>query len=179
MELEDGQVVWKYNLGDRTAEIRSTKSDYNDDRWHQVVASRQGPDGTLIVRTHKQPDDIQEGSTGGKYNQLDLAPQATKIFAAGAPDGFLLPVAIKSRRFIGGLDDFSYSENQIRLGLWNFVDGVANDGGLSLSRTLHLLPAASARLLRLLIRCVCSSAESAHPLRLLIRCVCFPWSSVQ
>lgn len=128
--------MWRYNLGDRTAEIRSTQSNYNDNRWHQVVASRYQTSGSLIVRTHKQPDDEQDGSTGGKYIQLNLAPQTAKIYAAGVPDGFLLPPAIRSRHFIGGLDDLSYSENQIRLGIWNFEDGVANSEGFNSPRLI-------------------------------------------
>lgn len=129
-------MVWKYDLGDGPAEIRSNGSDYGDGKWHQVIASRSGKAGTLIVRTHNQQDDVSEGDTGGQFKQLELVAQATKIYAAGVPDNFTLPSLLRSRRFVGGLDDFSYSENEIPLGLWNFVDGTANNEG---KRTGQLL----------------------------------------
>lgn len=122
-------MVWRYNLGDKVAEIESSRSDYNDGMWHQVIASRSGREGYLVVRTHERKDDVTEGSTEGQFKQLELAPQATKIYAAGVPDNFSLPGEVINSEFRGGLDDFSYSENQIPLGLWNFVDGTANDEG--------------------------------------------------
>lgn len=121
--------MFKYNLGDKTAEIYSDKNTYGDGKWHQVVASRSGTEGSLIVKTHEQEDDVSTGSTGGLYNQLEMTAQATKIYAGGVPDNFTLPSVVRSKRFVGGLDDFSYSENQLRLGLWNFVDGQENNEG--------------------------------------------------
>lgn len=123
--------MWKYNLGDTPAAAIQSNRTYNDGKWHHVVATRLGKEGTLLVRTDKQPDDEVDGSSGGMFTQLDLSPQTTKIYAGGVPDNFTLPPEVVNRRFIGGLDDFSYSENDIRLGLWNFADGKVNSNGES------------------------------------------------
>ena len=126
----DGHVVWKYDLGTTPAKIVSVGK-YNDNKWHQVTATRSGKFGTLRVRTHNDPDDFVEGIADGDYRQLDLLFTGTRIFAGGVPDNFSLPSEVMNRHFIGGLDDFSYSENKNRLGLWNFVDGTSNaDGNL-------------------------------------------------
>lgn len=127
-------MVWRYNLGFTPANI-TTSAKYNDGNWHQVIAARQGREGTLTVRTHNKKSEKVTGTSGGLFNQLDLVPQATRIFAGGVPDSFSLPPSVKNKRFTGGLDDYTYSENLLRLGLWNFVDGQANNEG-KISRTL-------------------------------------------
>lgn len=134
LELVDGHVMWKYNLGDTPAAAIKSNQTYNDNKWHQVIATRQGKEGTLTVRTDGGPDNLIEdevtGASGGMFSQLDLMPQTARIFAGGVPDNFTLPPEVVNTRFIGNLDDYSYSENNIRLGLWNFVDGTSNANGM-------------------------------------------------
>lgn len=126
--MVDGHVVWRYNLGDLSAEIVSAKT-YDDNKWHQVIASRQRKEGVLTVKTHDGRDDVVTGTAPGDFIQLDLVAKATKIFAGGVPEDFSLVDDVLNRRFVGGLDDFSYSEDHRRLGLWNFVAGESNTKG--------------------------------------------------
>ncbi|XP_067931597.1 laminin subunit alpha-like [Watersipora subatra] len=140
IELVDGHVEFKYYLGGESARITSANT-YNDNRWHQVIASRLGREGTLVVRTHNAANDEVTGEAGGSFKQLDLLPKNVRIFAGGVPDGFSLPSDVVNRRFVGALDEFSYSdtEKQMRLGLWNFNDGSTNLEGIT-NRGAELLP---------------------------------------
>ena len=134
LELVDGHVMWKYGLGSTPPASIKSNLTYNDGLWHQVIATRRGKEGDLTVRTEgKAPDEVT-GSSGGQFSQLDLSPQTARIFAGGVPDNFTLPTDVVNSRFIGNLDDYTYSENNIRLGLWNFMDGKANEQGICVAK---------------------------------------------
>ncbi len=50
VELQDGQVLFQYNLGSGRAILRSdTENGYNDGEWHTVEATRVDKDGLLRV----------------------------------------------------------------------------------------------------------------------------------
>lgn len=129
--MVDGYVVWKFNLGSNTVEVRSNKT-YNDGKWHQVIARRTAGDGSLVVKTQngdRVMTDETRSDMSSSFISLNLNEAATKIYAAGVPDNFTLPPQVESRRFLGGLDDITYSESKIPLGLWNFASGQANNEG--------------------------------------------------
>lgn len=48
IQLEDGHVVLKYNLGSGTVVLRSPDT-YNDGKWHSLEATRGEDEGLLIV----------------------------------------------------------------------------------------------------------------------------------
>jgi len=48
IELEDGKVVGKYDLGSGTGILGSSQS-FNDGRWHELYMNRIGNDGLLKI----------------------------------------------------------------------------------------------------------------------------------
>lgn len=49
LELRDGHVVYKFDLGSGTTELRSDAA-YNDGMWHQLRAAQLQMDADLTVR---------------------------------------------------------------------------------------------------------------------------------
>jgi len=48
IELEDGKVVGKYDLGSGIGTLSSTQR-YNDGQWHALYMNRMGSDGLLKI----------------------------------------------------------------------------------------------------------------------------------
>ena len=49
IELEDGKVVGKYDLGSGIGIMESTPHTYNDGKWHKLYMNRMGNDGLLKI----------------------------------------------------------------------------------------------------------------------------------
>ncbi|CAG9860176.1 unnamed protein product [Phyllotreta striolata] len=85
LEMHNGKVLYQYNLGGATKKWITSKN-YNDGEWHKVTASRDGPNGKLVVDSEDVIDmsapiseSILESMTtisfGGypyKHNQSDV-----------------------------------------------------------------------------------------------------------
>src|SRR6218665_2087546 len=59
LEIKDGKVIFKYELGSGRATIASTQR-YNDGKWHEVTANRMNQDGILRI----------DDSTGEQLTQI-------------------------------------------------------------------------------------------------------------
>lgn len=61
LELEEGHVVYRYNLGDDTVTLRSA-TPLNDDKWHAVEGARSGKQGLLKIDDNQEADSTSSGS---------------------------------------------------------------------------------------------------------------------
>ncbi|ESO94906.1 hypothetical protein LOTGIDRAFT_144813 [Lottia gigantea] len=123
LELLNGQVVFKYNLGSGAARIVSPQR-VDDGMWHQVVAERIGKTGYLTIRTDKQDDTKVSGTSQGTYTVLELNPLTTVMYVGGAPDDAMLPENLLRTPYDGVIEELVFDEQPI--GLWNFKDGENN-----------------------------------------------------
>ncbi|XP_076440495.1 laminin subunit alpha-like [Babylonia areolata] len=126
MELIDGRMVFKFNLGSGPASISSNRL-VNDGQWHQAVAERIGKSGTLTIRTEKEEDDVTEGNSPSTYTVLELNPATTKFYLGGVPDDATIADAVSRRAFIGSVEDIKFDDTHV--GLWNFEDAENNRVG--------------------------------------------------
>ncbi|XP_064486129.1 neurexin 1-like [Ornithodoros turicata] len=67
LELLDGRLFAVLNLGSGAVKVRASSRRLDDGHWHRVGLSRTGRSGRLTA-----DDDVQEFSTPGNSNQLDL-----------------------------------------------------------------------------------------------------------
>ncbi|CAH1775060.1 unnamed protein product, partial [Owenia fusiformis] len=131
LEIIDGKVVFKYNLGSGAAVITHPK-DVEKDKWHHVIAERSGKKGTLLVQT---PEDLDEeeavtvtGESRGTMSILSLDKETTKFFVGGVPDTSNINDII-SRKFVGCIEDVTV--DYVPIGLWDFVTAANIDEGCS------------------------------------------------
>lgn len=130
LEMEGGQIVFRYDLGEGPAEIRTAAADlYNDDKWHEVITERTGKTGTLIVRTQDQPDVVVTGASPGTKSVFDLDPDAVKFFIGGVPNSAGLQDRMNTLRFVGAIEDVKF--DGVPVGLWDFVYGENNYNGVT------------------------------------------------
>ncbi|KAK9871509.1 hypothetical protein WA026_012880 [Henosepilachna vigintioctopunctata] len=85
LELRNGKILYKYNLGYST-KLWHTSKTYNDGQWHSVSATREGPRGQLTVDSENVSDRtkpiegnllasmevISFGGYPGKHNLSDV-----------------------------------------------------------------------------------------------------------
>ncbi|KAK6179097.1 hypothetical protein SNE40_011531 [Patella caerulea] len=123
LELLNGQIVFKYNLGSGAARIVSPQR-VDDGMWHQVIAERIGKAGYLTIRTDKQDDTKVSGQSEGTFTVLELNPLTTVMYVGGAPDDVSLPENLLRIPYDGVIEDVIFDEQPI--GLWNFRNGENN-----------------------------------------------------
>ncbi|KAK7100839.1 laminin subunit alpha-like isoform X2 [Littorina saxatilis] len=119
LELRGGRVVFQFNLGAGPAIIASSRS-YADGQWHQAVVERIGKSGTLIVRSDKQADDVNDESSPSTFTVLELNPATTSFYLGGVPDDVSIPIEVSRRPLVGSMEDVKFDETPV--GLWNFED---------------------------------------------------------
>lgn len=61
LEMEQGHVVYRYNLGDETVTLRSAIP-LNDDKWHAVEGARSGKQGLLKIDDNQEDEAVSSGT---------------------------------------------------------------------------------------------------------------------
>lgn len=118
VELDSGQVLVTWDLGDGTpASVKSDKQ-VNDWKWHQVIVERIGKTATVVIKTHDEEDQVLSGASTGPSSVFNLEPGNTRIFIGGIPDNVQVQTAVKNRKFRGYIEDVMLGDSP--LGLWNF-----------------------------------------------------------
>jgi laminin alpha 3/5 len=121
LEVIDGKVQFKFDLGSGAASFKSNKI-VNDGVWHEVIAERSGKQGTLTVRTEDEENDVQSGSSSGSFSVLDLGYN-TRFYVGGVLDaavGALKPSVLTNTRWIGCIEEIKF--DGILVGPWNFEE---------------------------------------------------------
>ena len=85
LEIINGLVVFRYDLGDGPGILTNTKN-VTDGRWHEVIAERTGKSAFVTVRTADEDDDTVEGESPGTFSVLDLDSETAKFYVGGVPD---------------------------------------------------------------------------------------------
>ncbi|KAL3869382.1 hypothetical protein ACJMK2_042067 [Sinanodonta woodiana] len=127
LELENGKVVFKFNLGDGPAKIIHPHF-VSDGKWYKITAKRIGKAGNLLIERDPAAGPELEpvlGDSPGIKVVLSLNPVTSKIYAGGFPLGINnVPDSLSTVKYIGVMEDVQFDE--IPLGLWNFVEGENN-----------------------------------------------------
>lgn len=77
IEMQDGFVQMKFDLGEGIANLTSTER-YNDGEWHKIEISRVGREAILIV----DKLEVASGETPGTNDRLNVGD---KIYVGGYP----------------------------------------------------------------------------------------------
>ncbi|XP_021350179.1 laminin subunit alpha-like isoform X1 [Mizuhopecten yessoensis] len=127
LELRDGRVMFKYDLGTGAAEISHPWS-VNDNQWYKVVAERIGKTGTLTLERDVGvgvESDKASGNSSGIFTVLELNPVTTKFYLGGVPSTTMLPrTVIGSNYYEGAMEGVAFDSQP--MGIWNFVYGDNN-----------------------------------------------------
>ncbi|XP_045897684.1 basement membrane-specific heparan sulfate proteoglycan core protein-like [Micropterus dolomieu] len=89
--LQNGHLVFSYQLGSGEAEILSQKS-INDGRWHKITAVRTGKDGYIQI----DGGAAQHGQSRGRSLMVNTKGS---IYLGGAPD----MAAMTGGKFLSGM----------------------------------------------------------------------------
>ncbi|XP_060085431.1 laminin subunit alpha-like [Ylistrum balloti] len=127
LELRDGRVMFKYDLGSGPAEISHPWS-VNDNKWYKVVVERIGKTGTLTVKRDVGVgvESVKaSGNSSGIFTVLELKPVTTKFYLGGVPSTFMLPRSVMgSNYYEGAMEGVAFDSQP--MGIWNFVYGDNN-----------------------------------------------------
>ncbi|ALC44510.1 LanA [Drosophila busckii] len=132
IELVDGAVYFRFKLATKTVSLGS-QDRYNDNKWHQVVAERDGRRGLLKV------DDVllfqEEADTAADEDM----PKLQRMFFGGFP-GRRNHTEIVQENFDGCIDDVSISGYKVDLTQYANGTGVAEGCPDKYSTTLSYPP---------------------------------------
>lgn len=108
IEMVKGAIFFRYKLGEH---IVSTGSQdlYNDNKWHRVVAERDGRKGLLKV------DDVIIMQEEAPPHVEDTMPALKRMFFGGYPNKRNSSLVVE-QNFDGCIDDVSISGNKVDLG---------------------------------------------------------------
>lgn len=123
LELENGHVVFRFDLGSGSAAIYHPQR-IDDGRWHHIEAERIGTVGFLTVEGEPGEMTKVNSTTSGTNSVMMLRPSQTLIYVGGYPSSVQLPDDITRDRFVGAIERFIW--NDYPLGLWNFLEGENN-----------------------------------------------------
>jgi laminin alpha 3/5 len=121
LEVIDGRVQFKFDLGSGPVSIRSQKV-VSDGVWHEVIAERTGKQGKLTVRTQDEENDVQTNTSPGTFAVLELNYN-TKFFVGGIVDSAvnaLKPSILTNTRWNGCMEDIKF--DGVVVGPWNFEE---------------------------------------------------------
>lgn len=116
VELRDGGVYFKYNLGQHLVSI-GTSERYNDDEWHWVEVIRNGREGSLQV---DQNTVYTKESTGN----VEILELSDKMYFGGLPDDVLHSEHLTDRNFDGCIDNVFINGNTVTLSQYLEAYGV-------------------------------------------------------
>lgn len=127
LELVNGQVVFKYDLGSGPATITNPVN-LSNNKWYYIEAQRIGTSGTLVVKG----DNVSKNVTGmsqGIFSVLEANPEQTHIYIGGFPVSMneKIPISVSRNRYNGAMEFVTF--NDYHLGLWNFIQGKNNNVG--------------------------------------------------
>lgn len=108
VELVNGGVFFRYKLGEHMVSAGS-EDRYNDDKWHRVVAERDGRRGQLKV------DDVLISQEEAPADASEYMPMPKRIFFGGFP-GKRNHSAVVEHNFDGCIDEVSISGTKVDLG---------------------------------------------------------------
>ncbi|XP_041356694.1 laminin subunit alpha-like [Gigantopelta aegis] len=126
LEIVGGKVIFKFDLGSGAANVVSDVR-VDDNKWHQITATRIGKTGTLEIRTDEEPVSRTEGTSDGTFTVLALIAATANMFVGGVPHDVAVPPSLITYNFIGAMEELKFDDET--LGLWNFVSGENNYEG--------------------------------------------------
>jgi len=101
LEMRNGQLLYQYNLGEDTIDLRSIDK-YNDGNWHTLEAIRQDMMGVLKVDDHTVASNVESRETG---TPKPLA-SSDHIYFGGYPPNAKHPYeSVTNNGFEGCIDD--------------------------------------------------------------------------
>ncbi|XP_060084831.1 laminin subunit alpha-like [Ylistrum balloti] len=123
LELRDGRVMFKYDLGSGPAEISHPWS-VNDNKWYKVVAERIGKTGTLTVKRDVGVgvESVKaSGNSSGTFTVLELCLSQQSSMCV---EGKLPRSVMGSNYYEGAMEGVAFDSQP--MGIWNFVYGDNN-----------------------------------------------------
>lgn len=122
LEMVNGQVVLKYDLGSGPATIVNPINVSNNN-WYYIEAKRIGTSGILLVKGNGLTKNVT-GMSQGIYSVLEVNPEQTYIYIGGYPDSMdsKIPIDVTRNRYDGAMEFLTY--NDYHLGFWNFIQGI-------------------------------------------------------
>lgn len=125
IELENGNVVFKYDLGAGVAKI-SHPQYVSNNKWYKVTALRIGKAGTLTLERDAKEASLQPvtGKARGTHTVMELNPLTAKFFVGGVPADAMVSEEVSRMRYIGVMESVEFDEHP--MGLWNFEAGENN-----------------------------------------------------
>uniref|UniRef100_A0A3B3SV33 Laminin subunit alpha 1 n=1 Tax=Paramormyrops kingsleyae TaxID=1676925 RepID=A0A3B3SV33_9TELE len=121
LEMRRGKVAFLWDAGSGHAKLEYTEITINNNKWHQIHATRFGKQGTLIVQElkSKQKPVMKTGTSPGSSTVMDVN-SSTKIFAGGLSGQIKKSPAVKLTQFKGCMGEVSLNGKDI--GLWNYAE---------------------------------------------------------
>ncbi|CAG0898967.1 unnamed protein product [Cyprideis torosa] len=130
IELRDGRIMYKYDLGDGPSRIISQDT-FADGNWHVLQAVRQGRDGRLLV----DAEEIGRGESPGTRGEL---PVSDYIFFGGYPKTEKYNSEVTRMGFDGCLDDIEIGSLAVDLSQHREAIGVVSGCPPTQSRAITL-----------------------------------------
>lgn len=114
IELQDGDVVFQFKLGERAEAVRlQSNIKLNDDQWHRVEADRDGRVGILRVDGQQFYQEEDFGDTADTDEYLD---EVDVMYFGGHPHrGHIPHDEITSKNFDGCIEDVTFTGISIDL----------------------------------------------------------------
>uniref|UniRef100_A0A8C9SP23 Laminin subunit alpha 1 n=1 Tax=Scleropages formosus TaxID=113540 RepID=A0A8C9SP23_SCLFO len=121
LEMRRGKVSFLWDVGSGHAKIEYPDIQINNNKWHQIQATRFGKQGTLTVQELKsdQKPVLKTATSPGTATVMDVN-KSTRIFAGGLGGQIKKSPAVKLTRFKGCMGEVSLNGKDI--GLWNYAE---------------------------------------------------------
>ncbi|XP_053393780.1 laminin subunit alpha-like isoform X2 [Mercenaria mercenaria] len=114
LEIENGNVVFKYDLGSGEAKINHPHY-VADGQWYKVIAKRIGKGGILTLERDpdKEPLGSVQGRSEGLATVLEMNPLTTRFYAGGLPDGATISDKVTRENYVGAMESIQFLKQTI------------------------------------------------------------------
>ncbi|MFT7813885.1 laminin subunit alpha-1-like [Arapaima gigas] len=121
LEMRRGKVSFLWDVGSGHAKLEYPDIQINNNKWHQIQATRFGKQGTLTVQELKseQKPVLKSATSPGSSTVMDVN-KSTLIFAGGLGGQIKKSPAVKLTQFKGCMGEVSLNGKDI--GLWNYAE---------------------------------------------------------
>lgn len=130
LEVQGGHPILTINTGDGLPQRIVSKKHIADNKWHQIIVEKVGPEVLLIVREENDNGEIidhTEKADLPKSDTIHLDADRSKLYVGGYPPDFQANSNLKESSFEGQMENLRLLEKEV--GLWNFVDAQDNRNG--------------------------------------------------
>ncbi|TMS36985.1 hypothetical protein L596_004022 [Steinernema carpocapsae] len=135
VELENARLKLTIDLGESPMTIHLDQP-VNDKQWREVIVERMGKLATFRVTkpgSEEIAEEKKENDPGSK-SVLNLHQSVSRLFVGGVPESSRISQSIRNRHYSGDIEDLRLNDESI--GLWNIVDGGAQNVNGAFARPL-------------------------------------------